>query len=95
LGVVGFSGFGGAIGTIHAHVLTSQRGVASQYSINPIGLTIEIGSVRDGDYAAVLSRTRVQTDEVSAIACENGTTEARREGELLRIAGELVRLSRF
>src|SRR5207302_137077 len=93
LAMVGSSGFGRRTGTIHAHMLTGQRRMASQRFIHAIRLTLKIWIVRDRDDAGMMSRTPVQTDVVSAIACEDCTAEARREGKLLRIPDALVRLS--
>jgi hypothetical protein len=67
--------------------------MASQDLINAIRLTIKIWIVRDRDDAEMMSRSPVQTGVVPAIAGEDCTAEARREGKLLRIPDALVRLS--
>ncbi len=66
-------------------MLTGQRGMAGQCTINAIRLTIEIWIVCDRDDSGVMGGTPVQTEVVSAIARADCTAEARREGKLFRI----------
>jgi hypothetical protein len=54
-------------------------------------LTIEIRIVGDGDDTGMVSRTPVQRDIVSAIACQDGAGESCREGKLVVVAKALIR----
>ncbi|HEV3238373.1 MAG TPA: hypothetical protein VGZ25_15385 [Gemmataceae bacterium] len=74
-------------------MLTGQARKTSQCCVNAIRLTIKIWIVGGRDDAGMLSRNPMQTDEVSAIAREDRTAEARRKGKLLRISDTLVCLS--
>jgi hypothetical protein len=66
LAVFGSSKFGRSIRTIHAHVLTGQRPMASQCFVDAIRLTSKVGIVRDRDDAGMVSRSPVQTGVVAA-----------------------------
>ena len=83
---------GRRIRTIHTHMLAGQVRIDRQCCVNAIRLAIEIGIVRDGDDSGMVRRTSMQRDEVPAIASQDGSAQARRKGQLIRVRDALIRL---